>query len=110
MLFSKQFQEHVEDLEEQLHALASQRDSQVLDLGKCKDKIEHDSAAIYNLQSALEQMQKGEIIFISIFLIKIFCFRSLTTLINSFLLSFEQISDTQRFRPPCLCTGNIFPP
>ena len=56
---SKQFQEHVGTLEEQLHALASQRDANTLELDKTRERLEHDSAAIYNLQNALEQLQRG---------------------------------------------------
>jgi len=59
LLYSKQFQEHVGTLEEQLHAIASQRDTNTLELEKCKGKIDHDSTAIYNLQNALEQLQRG---------------------------------------------------
>ena len=56
---SKQFQEHVGTLEEQLHAIASQRDANTLELDKTRERLEHDSAAIYNLQNALEQLQRG---------------------------------------------------
>lgn len=49
----------METLEEQLHVLAAQRDNSSLDLEKFREKTEHDSMAIFNLQSALEQLQKG---------------------------------------------------
>ena len=46
-------------LEEQLHAIAAQRDANTLELEKTKEHLERDSAAIYNLQNALEQLQRG---------------------------------------------------
>uniref|UniRef100_T2MDB5 Thyroid receptor-interacting protein 11 n=1 Tax=Hydra vulgaris TaxID=6087 RepID=T2MDB5_HYDVU len=55
---SKQFQEHVFSIEEQLHHVSSQRDLNLLDLSKYKQQSEHDKAAIFNLQRALEQLEK----------------------------------------------------
>ena len=57
---SKQFQDHVGTLEEQLHVIAAQRDANTLNLEKCRERIEGDAAAIYNLQNALEQLQRGK--------------------------------------------------
>ena len=57
---SKQFQDHVSELEEQLHVLSAQRDSQALEISKYKQQLEHNSLAMINLQSALEQIQKGK--------------------------------------------------
>lgn len=57
---SKQFQEHVVDLEEQLNVITAQRDNQELDLSKCKERMNSDALAIYNLQSALEQLEKDK--------------------------------------------------
>ena len=56
---SKQFQEHVGTLEEQLHAIAAQRDASTFELDKSKHQMERDASAIYNLQNALEQLQRG---------------------------------------------------
>ncbi|XP_066923570.1 putative leucine-rich repeat-containing protein DDB_G0290503 [Clytia hemisphaerica] len=55
---SKQFQEHVGTLEEQLHTIAAQRDANTFELDKSKHQIERDASAIYNLQNALEQLQR----------------------------------------------------
>ena len=48
------------ELQEQLHVLSAQRDSQALEISKYKQQLEHNSLAMINLQSALEQLQKGK--------------------------------------------------
>ena len=46
-------------LEEQLHALAGQRDAAVLQLSVAREEAENNAAALRNLQSVLEQFQRG---------------------------------------------------
>ena len=48
------------ELQEQLHVLSAQRDSQALEISKYKQQLEHNSLAMINLQGALEQLQKGK--------------------------------------------------
>ena len=72
--FSKQFQEHVFSIEEQLHHVSSQRDLNLLDLSKYKEKIEHDKTAIINLQHALEQLENGKLVFFDFLFKKVFYF------------------------------------
>ncbi len=46
------------DLEEQLHQISVQRDTLMMDVSQCQDKMQEDASSIYNLQNALEQLQK----------------------------------------------------
>lgn len=46
-------------LEEQLHALAEQRDGAILQLSSAREEAENNAAALHNLQSVLEQFQRG---------------------------------------------------
>lgn len=47
-------------LEEQLHALAEQRDDALLQLSSAREEAENSAAALRNLQSVLEQFQRGK--------------------------------------------------
>lgn len=60
IIFSKQFQEHCIDLEVQLQSISAQRDTGVMELSKCHERMQADASAIYNLQNALEQLEKGK--------------------------------------------------
>jgi chromosome segregation ATPase len=50
----------VSALEEQLHALAGQRDAAVLQLSTAREEAESNAAALHNLQSVLEQFQRDQ--------------------------------------------------
>jgi len=57
---SKQFQDHVENIQEQLHILAAERDTLALEISKYKDNINQSDSSVFNLQNALEQLQKDK--------------------------------------------------
>ena len=48
------------DLEEQLHVLATQRDAAILELSSAREEAEGSATALSNLQSVLEQFQRGQ--------------------------------------------------
>ena len=57
---SLQREARVGDLEEQLHVLASQRDAAILELSSAREEAQASAAALSNLQSVLEQFQRGQ--------------------------------------------------
>ena len=57
---SLQTKARVVALEEQLHALAGQRDEAVMELSTAREEAERDAAALRNLQSVLEQFHRGQ--------------------------------------------------
>ena len=46
------------DLEEQLHQVSAQRDNLMMEASSYQDRMNEDASSIYNLQNALEQLQK----------------------------------------------------
>ena len=56
---SLQTKAQTEALKEQLHALAGQRDAAVLELNTAREEAENNASALNNLQTVLEQFQRG---------------------------------------------------
>ena len=59
-LFSRQASHQLESLQEQLHSVASQRDSAVLQLATAQEQAQQYAVALNNLQMVLEQFQRGQ--------------------------------------------------
>ena len=57
---SLQAREQVAAMEEQLRVMADQRDKAVLQLSTAQEEAESNSAALRNLQTVLEQFQRGQ--------------------------------------------------
>lgn len=58
-LHSEHNQQQLEDLREQLHMLAAQRDDAFLQLSGAQEEASRKAEALHNLQAVLEQFQKG---------------------------------------------------
>ena len=56
---SLQTKARVAALEEQLHVVAGQRDAAILELSSAREEAESSASALHNLQSVLEQFQRG---------------------------------------------------
>lgn len=52
---------HIESLQEQLQAIAAQRDRAVMDLASVQEQAHQYQTALNNLQLVLEQFQRGRI-------------------------------------------------
>ena len=73
------------DLEEQLHVLATQRDAAILELSSAREEAEGSAAALSNLQSVLEQFQRGQSLWEPGFLLRCGHVRELASEIQSSL-------------------------
>ena len=58
-MLSLQTKAQVEALREQLHTLAGQRDEAVMEVSSAREEAERSEAALSNLQTVLEQFQRG---------------------------------------------------
>lgn len=56
---SQHSQQQMEDLHEQLHVVAAQRDDAFLRLASAQEEAEHSAEALRNLQTVLEQFERG---------------------------------------------------
>lgn len=66
---SQHSQQQMEDLREQLHVVAAQRDDAFLRLASAQEEAEHSAEALRNLQTVLEQFERGTASQISAFLV-----------------------------------------
>ena len=57
--FSRQASVQIENLQEQLQALAAQRDRAVMDLASSQEAAHQYQSSVNNLQLVLEQFQRG---------------------------------------------------
>ena len=56
---SQHTQQQLEDLREQLHVMAAQRDDAFLHLASAQEEAERNAEALHNLQTVLEQFERG---------------------------------------------------
>jgi len=61
-MFSRQASVQIENLQEQLQAIAAQRDRAVMDLASSQEQADQYQTSLNNLQLVLEQFQRGRII------------------------------------------------
>lgn len=60
-IFSRQASVQIENLQEQLQAIATQRDRAVMDLASIQEQAHQYQTSLNNLQLVLEQFQRGRI-------------------------------------------------
>lgn len=61
IMFSRQASVQIENLQEQLQAIAAQRDRAVMDLASIQEQAHQYQTSLSNLQLVLEQFQRGKI-------------------------------------------------
>ena len=62
VILSRQASAQIENLQEQLQAIAAQRDRAVMDLALSQEQVDQYQTSLNNLQLVLEQFQRGKIV------------------------------------------------